>query len=620
MKPEHSDPKIALTVAVSMAAGMGAQVLARHLRLPGIVLLLAAGVLLGPDVANLLDPSGLGDGLHLIVGFAVAVILFEGGMNLRWQRLKQEAAVIQRLVTIGALVTAVGGALAAKLLMGWNWTLAVSFGTLVVVTGPTVVTPLLRRIRVRHRVATVLEAEGVLIDAVGAVLAIVTLQVVLVGPGISTIAGGIGAVFARLGAGLVIGAAAGLVIGFLLRFRKVVPDGLENVFTLSLVLVLYQASNAWLPESGVMAVTAAGMVVGNMRTRAGRDLMEFKEQLTVMLIGMLFVLLAADVRIQSIRDLGWPGVATVAALMFVVRPLNVVAGTAGTKMPTRDRLFLCWLAPRGVVAAAVASLFAQSFANAGIEGGDALCALVFLVIASTVLIQGLTGSLVARLLGVKRPDHHGYAILGANDLGRALGRELATAGESVMFIDSNPAACQQVEQDGFRVVFGNVIEERTLRRAQIEDRAACIAVTPNEEINLMWARSAVEHFDVERVYVACRRDRTTVTPALVEKSDGSVLFGRPRDLELWILRFGRGMAIVESWQRDKDAGDDGMHTDFPENLVLPLLIRRKEKVRPFDSRRPVQPKDTLILALYAEQREQAETWLEEHGYEPSTAE
>ncbi len=614
MTPEHGHPQAAITVALAMAAGMGAQVVARHLRLPGIVLLLAAGVALGPDVAALVDPASLGGGLQVIVGFAVAVILFEGGMNLRWKRLRHEAGVIQRLVTVGAVVTAVGGALAAKLLMGWDWTLAVSFGTLVVVTGPTVVTPLLRRIRVRQRVATVLEAEGVLIDAVGAVLAVVTLQVVLIGPGVSTIADGIGALLGRLGSGLIVGAAAGLSMAFLLRFRKVVPDGLENVFTLSFVLVLFQVSNAWMPESGVMAVTAAGMVVGNMKTRAGRELMEFKEQLTVMLIGMLFVLLAADVRLQSIRDLGWPGAITVAVLMFVVRPLNVLAGTAGSTMETRDRLFLCWLAPRGVVAAAVASLFAQSFDAAGIPGGDALRALVFLVIAATVLVQGLTGSLVARALGVKRPPHQGYAVLGANDLGRALGRELAAAGESVMFIDSNPAACKQAEEDGFRVVFGNVIEERTLRRAQIEDRAACIALTPNEEVNLMWARSTVEHFDMERVYVACRRDRSTVTPALVEQSDASVLFGQPRDLELWSLRFRRQTVEIGAWSRSMSGEDAGGPAKFPENLILPLLVRRKDKVRPYDSRKPPRPKETLILGLYTEQRDQAETWLAENGY------
>jgi len=558
MKPEHGNAEAAVVVALAMGAGMLAQVVARHLRLPGIVILLAAGVALGPDGAGWIVPESLGGGLQLIVGFAVAVILFEGGM-------------------------------------------------------PTVVTPLLRRIRVKHRIATVLEAEGVLIDAVGAVLAVVVLQVVLVGPEASSIAAGAGAILGRLAFGLAVGCLAGLLIGLLLRFKKVVPEGLENVFTLSFVLVLFQLSNLWMHESGIMAVTAAGMVVGNMKTRALRELMEFKEQLTVMLIGMLFVLLAADVRVQSILDLGWRGAITVAVLMFVVRPLNVLAGTYGSKMETRDRLFLCWLAPRGVVAAAVASLFAQSLDAEGVPGGDALRALVFLVIASTVLLQGLTGSTVAHLLGVKRPAHHGYAILGANDLGLTFGRLLADAGESVMFIDSNPAACKKAQEEGHKVVFGNVIEERTLQRAQIEDRAATIAVTPNEEVNLMWARSAAANFDVDRIYVACRRDRSTVTPTLIAQADATVLFGSPRDLELWSLRFRRGTATVQQWRTAEQKTPE-----FQPNLVLPLLVGRKAKVLPYDGVKPVGPKDTLTLALFSDRLEEATEWLESNGFEKTS--
>ena len=618
MRSEHGNPEAAITVAIAMAAGMLSQVVARHLRLPGIVLLLAAGVLLGPDVANIVKPSELGGGLQLIVGFAVAVILFEGGMNLRWSRLAREATVIRRLVTVGALVTALGGALAARFVMGWEWMLAIPFGTLVVVTGPTVVTPLLRRIRVRHRIATVLEAEGVLIDAVGAVLAVVTLQVVLIGPGARSIAEGAMGILSRLGFGLAVGAVAGVLIALLLRYRKVVPEGLENVFTLSFVLVIFQVSNYFMPESGVMAVTAAGMVVGNMKTRVQKELLEFKEQLTVLLIGMLFVLLAADVRIESIRDLGWPGVATVAVLMFVVRPLNVVAGTLGTPMAMKDRLFLCWLAPRGVVAAAIASLFAQSLTDAEIAGGEQLRALVFLVIATTVLVQGLSGSFVAGLLGVRREQPSGYAILGANDLGRALGRSLKEAGEHVMFIDSNPVACSAAEGEGFRVVFGNVIEERTLQRAQIEDRSSCIAVTPNEEVNLLWARAAMDQFGIEKVFVACRRDQSVVTAALVEKEHAQVLFGRARDLELWSLRFRRKTVALQEWRSaSPDGADVATYREFPENLVLPMLVRRGKKVRPVSRSQQIKGKDRIIFALYTDSLEASESALREQGFVPA---
>ena len=222
----------ALTIALAAAAGVVVQSLAHHLRLPGIVLLLGAGVLLGPDVLGVVQPETMGSALQILVGFAVAVILFEGGLNLNLRRIRREAGVIRQLLTVGVLVTAVGGAFAARLFMGWEWTHSILFGTLVIVTGPTVITPLLRRIKVVHRV--------------------------------------------------------------------------ESVFTLSLVLALFQISNFFIPESGIVAVTAAGMVMGNIPTRVQRDLLEFKEQLTVLFIGMLFVLLAADVRMQEVRSLGWP--------------------------------------------------------------------------------------------------------------------------------------------------------------------------------------------------------------------------------------------------------------------------------------------------------------------------
>ena len=384
---DHSPETIAaLTVALALAAGMVAQSVALHLRIPGIVILLGAGILLGPDVAGVILPESLGTALPMLVGFAVAVILFEGGMNLNVKRLREQAGVIQLLLTVGALTTAAGGTIAARLLMEWPWRIAILFGTLVIVTGPTVITPLLRRIKVQRKLETILEAEGVLIDPIGAVIAVVALETVvgLTGAGVTP---GIVGVIGRLGVGLAAGAAGGLVIAFLLRFRKVVPEGLENVFTLSAVLALYQICNFMIAESGIMAVTTAGLVVGNMRTRVHRDLAEFKEQLTVMLIGMLFVLLAADVRLESLRALGEPGLLTVAALMFVVRPVNVALSTWKSGLTLREKAFLAWLAPRGIVAAAVASLFAETLAAEGIAGGDEIRALVFLVIAATVLVQ-----------------------------------------------------------------------------------------------------------------------------------------------------------------------------------------------------------------------------------------
>jgi NhaP-type Na+/H+ or K+/H+ antiporter len=215
----NPDAHAALTVALALTGGMVAQALARHMRLPGIVLLLATGVVLGPDVADVIQPEALGSALYVLVGFAVAVILFEGGMNLNLKRLRAEAGVIQRLLTVGALITMGGAALAARLIMGWDWSLAIAFGSLVIVTGPTVVTPLLRRIKVKHTVSTVLEAEGVLIDAIGAVVAVVTLEVLVV----SSVTTGLLDIIERLGLGMLLGLTGGFLLAILLRYKRVVP-------------------------------------------------------------------------------------------------------------------------------------------------------------------------------------------------------------------------------------------------------------------------------------------------------------------------------------------------------------------------------------------------------------
>ena len=610
-----------LTIAIAMASGVVAQSLARHVRLPGIVLLLGMGVLLGPDALGLVDPVSLGPALQALVGFAVAVILFEGGMNLNVARLRREAGVIRRLITWGALVTALGGALSARLIMGWDWRLSILFGTLVIVTGPTVITPLLRRIRVKHSVETVLEAEGVLIDAIGAIVAVVALEVAI-SPSGRSLAEGVLDVLLRLGSGVLFGAVGGLALAGLLRTR-VIPDGLENVFTLSAVLVLFQASDHLLPESGIAAVTAAGLVVGNVKTRVHKELMEFKEQLTVLLIGVLFVLLAADVRVAGVTSLGWPGVATVIALMLVVRPLNVLAGTIGTSISVRERIFLSWIAPRGIVAAAIASLFAQSLDGHDIAGGDALRALVFLVIAVTVVLQGLTGGLVAQALGLRRVSQNGYAIFGANMLALKLGEILRQAGQEVVFMDSNADRCHAAERAGFRVIFGNALRERELLQARIDSRAGAIALTANEEINLLFAKKVREEASVLQLYVALHRDHPSIKPEMVREIGGLLLFGAPKYLSLWSVRLERNLAASESWRwhggsagRRAAAGEAGAELGQDEKFVIALVHRRGRRVSPVNDALRLREGDVVDFLVYTERRDEARVWLIDQGWKP----
>ncbi|MFQ5600097.1 MAG: cation:proton antiporter [Candidatus Krumholzibacteriia bacterium] len=612
-----TDP--ALYVALALAAGTIAQSLARHMRIPGIVVLLAAGVLLGPDVLGAIRPEALGQTLHALVGFAVAVILFEGGMNLNLGRLRRQARSIRQLVTLGALVTLAGGTLAAHFILGWSWTPAFLFGSLVIVTGPTVITPLLRRIKVRRQIATVLEAEGILVDAIGAIFAAVALQVA-VSPSGEAMAFAVWDLAVRIGFGVLLGLAGGLAIAFLLRREKIVPEGLENVFTLALVFALFQVSNAIFAESGIVTVTMAGLAVGNVRTRALPELLEFKEQLTVMLIGMLFVLLAADVRIDEVRSLGRAGIWTVAALMFVVRPLNVLIGTFGSDLGPREKLFLCWLAPRGIVAAAGASLFAETLTREGVGIGHELRAMVFLVIAVTVLVQGLTGGLVARLLAVRRPSNSGYAILGANHLGRAFGRVLQDAGQEVVLLESNADAFRGAQSEGFRVLFGSGLNESLLARAEVDARAGCLALTPNEAVNMLFARRTLEEFKVPQVWVTLRRGYESVGSEMVHEAGARVLFGEPRFVDLWTLRLERNIARVERWERVRGESADEAEMQELRDLhkaLLPLAVRRGKKVHPMDEESSFKKQDQLYVVIFDEKREQGCDWLRAHGWEPA---
>ena len=484
-----------------MVAGVLASSVAVHMRVPGIIVLLLVGVLLGPDVANIVRPEVMGDGLQAFVGFAVAIILFEGGLQMEFKRLRRQAVPIRRLVSVGALITAVGGALAAKLAMGWSWSLSLLFGTLVIVTGPTVITPLLRRFQIKPDTATILEAEGIFIDAVGATVAVVALEVSLVGTTASA-AVGVFDVAMRIGVGALIGVLGGAFLAVLLRWREIIPHGLENILALAVAVATFQIANSVVHESGITAAIAAGMVISNTRSHVFDEIVEFKEQLTAFAIATLFVLLAADVRIESVLAIAGPGLVAVAILMFVVRPLAVIASTWNTGLSWQQKVFLSWLAPRGIVAAAVASLFAIELNANGIEGGVDMRALVFLVIACTVTLQGLTGGFLARLLGLSRTRNNGYVLLGANTLARKVGQLLRDAGETVLLVDSNQDCSAKASAEGFQVIYGNGLEERTMRRAQLETRKATLALTPNESINFIYAKAVHEHVRTLPNYVA----------------------------------------------------------------------------------------------------------------------
>jgi NhaP-type Na+/H+ or K+/H+ antiporter len=611
---EHGFNDPALTVALAMAMGVLAQVVARHLRLPGIVVLLIAGVGLGPDGANLIRPSGLGSGLHALVGLAVAVILFEGGLKLNLKALRAQAKAIRRLVTIGAIVTALGGALAARLVMGWPWQTAALFGTLVIVTGPTVINPLLHRIRLHHRPATILEAEGIFIDAVGATIAAVALEVAIA-PSAESLGHGALDILVRIGLGAIVGLVGGGLLALLLLRRRIIPTGLQNVLALAFAVAIFQLSNAVLEESGITAVIVAGMVAGNVRGHAFEGLVDFKEQLVALFIATLFVLLSADVRLADVASLGLAGVLTVVILMVVVRPITVAVSTIGTELPFKEKAFLSWLAPRGIVAAAMASLFAAELEIADVEGGRELRALVFLVIAATVSIQGLSGGPVASLLGVRRAPKSGYVILGANAVGLQLANLLRDAGEEIVIIDANRDACRAAQEEGFKIVYGNALQERTFSRARAEGRAAFVAVTENENVNFLFARRALDQYPGTPVFVALETGESGVTNEMVAAAGAQLLFSQAGRIQRWRHRFSVGVE-PEHWTFRGDE-DEFSLTSAPEDTLLAMAGSRKGKVFVIPENPRFRRDDRVAFAFArASAGEQGRAWLLENGWVP----
>ena len=578
----------ALTLALAMCFGMLVQVISRHIKLPGIVLLLGAGILLGPDMLGLVHPSSLGKAMHMIVGFAVAVILFEGGMNLRLSHIKREQQVIRQLITVGALVMAVGGVISSKFIIGWDWRNSILFGVLIIVTGPTVISPLLKRLRFRRSVSTVLEAEGVLLDAIGAVLAVVALEVALSPSGLSFVKGFFH-IISRLLSGVIFGAAGGLGLALLLRIRRFIPESLENVFMLSMVFALFQISNTISAESGVVAVTIAGLVVGNTKTAVRRELRDFEEEMTVLLIGMLFILLAADVQIVKLTSLGWRGISLVLVIMFILRPLAVFAGTWGSELNLKQKTLLSWIAPRGIVAAAVASLFSIELEAHGFEGTQ-LQAMVFLLIILTVLQAGLTGGITASLLGLRKKTGTGWVILGVNPISRAIAKILTANNEDVLCIDENPRECKRAEKDGIRVLYGNGLDSNMLYRAEIDSKAGIIGMTRNEEVNYLFSKKIKDIVKLHNVLGVVKNDAEGVTTDMVLEMGGKIACGRAFDIEKWSMLLERGHAEIQIWKAEI-IKNQSLEIHKKEVPFIPLVTVRDKCALPVDNTTTIKTGD-----------------------------
>ena len=574
--------------------GMGAQWLAWRLRLPSILLLLLSGFLLGP-VFGVIDPDHLfGETLFPIVSMAVGLILFEGGLTLKIKELPANGRVIFRLISVGAIATWVVATAGARYILGFEWPIAVLAGAILIVTGPTVVGPLLRQIRPQGRAGTILKWEGILIDPVGAVLAVLVFEVIRLG-GVDSVPSYlllgilqsllVGVVFGLLGAGLLVA---------LLR-RYMIPDHLQNGVTLLMIVGLFVLSDQLAPEGGLLTVTIMGIAMANQSWVPIRHILEFKENLQVLLIGFLFILLAGRVDLANLSALGWNAGLFIVLLIVVGRPLGVLLATLGSSLSWNERLFLTWMAPRGIVAAAIVSIFSFELEALGYAESGALTATVLLVIVGTVTFYGLTAGPAARRLGLAEQDPQGVLIVGAHPLARVFAKELGRFNIRSLLLDNNFSQVAESRLDGVDAYYGNALSEETLSELELGGIGRMLALTSNDDINALAVLHFPDIFGRAQVYQlpSSRQDGHAAPPHLRGRS----LFGPEMTYEYLDSLLEAGSVVKSTPLTNSFTYAD--YLEHYDNRAVPLgLITSDSKLILFtDDIRPTPKAGQTIIGL-----------------------
>lgn len=510
-----------------------------RLRLPSILLLLLAGIIAGP-VTGWLKPDELfGHLLAPFISLAVAVVLFEGSLTLRFPELGGLGKVVRNLITWGLLVEWLVIAVAVRWLVGFDWDLAVLFGAFTVVTGPTVILPLLRSVRPNRRVAEVLRWEGITIDPIGALLAVVVYQFVRSGYSL-TLTTTLKTFFATLFWGAVMGAAAGYLFGLVLR-RRFLPAYLQEIAALFLVFAVYTLANTVERESGLLAVTVMGLWLANMPRVPTREILSFKESLSVLLISILFIILAARVDFTVFEKLApWQWVAVFATVQFLSRPLKIFLSTLGSHLSFRERLLVAFIGPRGIVAAAVTALFALRLEQHGYAGADLMVPLSFSVIIGTVLFSALARPL-ARWLGLVEG---GVLIAGANRVARSIAKKLRELGVHVLLSDTSWREVEEARRQGLPTYYGSLLSERAEHDIDPVRFEGMLFLSPYAEQNVLAVLKYHDDLGSENLYLLASENARHIDPKMA--FIGRLLFGEGITYELlddWLRRGAEIKAI-----------------------------------------------------------------------------
>ena len=485
--------------------GIFAQWLAWRIKVPAILPLILTGLLVGPiatlftaDGSKWLAPiyhtgiDGHGHGifpnndlLAHFVSLAIGIILFEGGLTLRFREARSVGRSILRLISIGSLITFIGAGLADHFIMGLSWPVSFLFGSLIIVTGPTVIAPILQNIPLNRNVATVLKWEGILIDPIGALVAVIVFEFVRsADPGMVYTGQAFMTFFGVILTGFILGGLGGYLLYLIIK-REAVPHYLLNVFILAFVLLIFVASNEIAHESGLLSVVVMGLVLANRDVPRINEILSFKESISVLLISMLFILLAANMEMDDLRLLvaDWRPLALFGFVALILRPLAVFVSTYGGNLSFREKLFISWVGPRGIVAAGIASLFGLELVRAGESGAEYITPLVFLIVLGTVLINATTARLVAKWLGVIQESSSGVLFIGATDFVITIGKYLHEEGRHVYFVDNNPNHIRRVKEAGMEGFVHNIYNEDLSDDYELLEVGYLLAFTSSDEVN-----------------------------------------------------------------------------------------------------------------------------------------
>ncbi|WP_286804584.1 MULTISPECIES: cation:proton antiporter [unclassified Marinimicrobium] len=585
-----------LAIALIGIVALFCQWAAWQARLPAILFLLVTGLILGP-IGGWLDPDALfGDLLFPLVSLAVAVILFEGSLTLNFRELGSLSTVVRRMITVAAPITWAVVAVTTHYLFGIGWDLSILFGALMVVTGPTVITPLLRSVRPSERVANILRWEGIVIDPVGALLVVVMYEFIATQSQAAAFGHSVLLFLEIIVVGMVIGLAAGYLLGKILA-RQWLPEYLHNLATLSLVFMVFTFCNHLAHESGLLGVTVMGMWLGNQKDVRIHNILNFKENLTILFISGLFIILAARLPQEQLI-----GIFTLAPLLlllviqFVARPLSVAFATLGSPVNWRERIVLSWIAPRGIVAAAVSALFALRLEEQGHPDAHWLLPLTFAIILGTVVFQSATARPLARALKAVEPEPRGVLILGANAVARTIGKALMEQKLPVMVCDSNWENIRTARMAGLRTFYGNPTSEYASQRLELTGIGQLLALSPLRELNVIACMHFRNEFGRENVYTIrhTSENHKAEKHHVADDLKGATLFTERATYAKLASLIGEG-AEVRVTRLTEDFTFEAFKKSKTRGTLLLFSISEDGDLRPFVAGREETPESGSVL-------------------------